>query len=693
MQDARARLGNIGTHILVSQQMLEIVANFIAAPLRQNAGPLPNQAPALRAMHALEQMTAKLDRDAAAQLVSAVLPEFERYAATLGPNGVTALVKIAGRIRGTLLGDAAIARFSALGYWNTDAVRNAIASGESPAYAIGYVNQPDIDRDLVIQSVVDGIDLHRQNTAARISDYAAHSEELNWLIANGGASMTREQLTQAIDDYITAKGGPWQSQREEKSQQILQDGELWLRQLQELRNVPPHLRAPAEIDAQIAEILSDPAATAAIGLALRHNERLATDPDTLDFFATIKLNDGGRKLAQELITAYIKWKILPRRIDSLATSDPAVFVRMKENLQIFRKPNWAGPFGLPQKQVNQVVDALERAMPSAGDDATQIAQKLGALDAELRNLRGPTGLKAFDRNTRAGQLLRGLGLAFAGIAFYSDFRLWRDDRTWKNALKVIIDAAAVSQKGAELALGFGAISDKSLPGRFGGSAKLAGRWGASEFLAGIGAAFDLWSAGEAFAGGDNISGTLYTTGAAGGFMTTFGAGTWAGPVGIGIALASFVAINAHKAHKETTRYETATTQRFLQAAGLSARAAKVLTNQSTRGFSAMPLLSRYAELKGIDLQESAQQQKFIQWMDSLSRLQLEMIVLAAHGALNEIDGDVRQFGMTSPTDNDPYVRRVQSHAAGAVIEVPHIHAESVAAMDRLLQHLSAPPLR
>lgn len=100
-------------------------------------------------------------------------------------------------------------------------------------------------------------------------------------------------------------------------------------------------------------------------------------------------------------------------------------------------------------------------------------------------------------------------------------------------------------------------------------------------------------------------------------MAALGAGSIAGPIGIGLVVVSVVGLGIWNSVKEANKHEPGNdggvSTRFLQHAGLSESAAAALNAQSGEGYNVMPMLARYAQTKGLDLNIPADQQKFADW--------------------------------------------------------------------------------
>ena len=198
--------------------------------------------------------------------------------------------------------------------------------------------------------------------------------------------------------------------------------------------------------------------------------------------------------------------------------------------------------GLSPSQMDEVVSALENTIPKAGESADDIAKRTSALDTKLNGIKGLNG------STAAGRLIRGLGIALSGVSFLASTGKAINDPTVKNGLQAIVGAAGLGQRGSELLVAIGKVDADSALGKLGG--KTAGK-----VVGALGAALDAWSMGESFASGDIPSGVLYGTSAAGGLMATFGAGSMAGPIGIGLVVVSVIGLGIWNSVKEANKHE------------------------------------------------------------------------------------------------------------------------------------------
>jgi LysM repeat protein len=659
------------------------------------AGP---QAPALQTMQRLDQLTQGLDRDLAARVVGQALPGFEKYAKNyeqnygsqpVGPTGVATMMKVLDRVAGTPAGDADIDRFAALGIWNEDSVRNAIAEGATPAYAIALAKQPGVDSPRVLQAALDGVATFRQKISDDAGAYGKQMAELGWLVQNHGGVMTPDQLDKAIADYAKDKGPDWQKKTEQLKNTLADDGAKLMAQLQALQHLPPELGAlQGQANQTVQDALNDPKAHLAISTALQQRPALSTGAEgnkLLSFFSdaqfvsTSKLTDQARKLASEFATAHVKSTVLAK-IGDFDPADPASVARAKDALEELRSSRFASVLGVSDSNLNKAIDALEATIPQAGESAADTAKRVAKLNDTL------DGFKGFDKATFAGQMLRGLGIALAGVGFLASASKAQADPSLKNDLKVIVDAAGLGQKGTELLIGLGKVDADSTLGKLGGSA-------AAKFLGVLSAGFDVWNSAEAFSKGDIPAGVLYGVGAGGGLLAAFGAGSLAGPIGIGLVVVSVVGLGIWNHVKDANQHEPdsdgGVSMRFLQHAGFSEQAARALVDQSGDGRSPVPLLQRYAELKGLHMDNAADRQKLVDWVNAMPSDKLAALRDDMHHELDHIDGDVSRFNASADDDgmvvpdiaNRPWFARFGDAE-------PH----SAAQLDAMLKVLQLPAL-
>lgn len=655
------------------------VAGYVNEPLnnlpddRDTPGPGKNL---LDSLARLDQVTRDADPRLATALADKTLDKIESLnlsdlawsrtgtalnAAGVDPDrGILTLNAVAGRIAGTPEGDAQVARLAGvLDKAGGQGIRSLIdyaipREGASPALVLAYAERTG--RPELVDAAVQSVGDYARNGQLKsdIQAYAKETEELSWIISNYGGSATPEQLNQIITDYTKAKGPAWEQRVKELEAKVADDGLKLLGQIDQLRNLPPALAGrQGDVNAKIDELLGDQSAQFAVSLALKqHPEYIDTAAGRRlmqSYAYDAKVGEQSLKLGRELANAYVRQHVL-RAAQNFDPKDPASLARANAAIDELKNPRFAALLGISESKLANAAEAMKQALPAAGDSAEVVKDKLAALDGKLTALDAELtkeGMKpAFDRKLPAGQLMRSLGLTFAAVGFANSTGKALDDPTLKNNLKAIVDGAGLLQKGTELAVGLGKISDDSLFGKFGSTT--AGR-----VFGLLSAGFDGWSAGESFSQGDWVKGSLYTAGAAGGVLAavsgtglaaSLGIGAWAGPVGLALVALSAIGLSIKDRVDASNVHHNETSAAALRTAGFNEATANALVDQSGEGWSPVPMLAKYAELKGYDLADPAQRQQFVDWVNGMPIDKLEHVRNWLHHTLDEYDGNVGQLG-------------------------------------------------
>ena len=282
-----------------------------------------------------------------------------------------------------------------------------------------------------------------------------------------------------------------------------------------------------------------------------------------------------------------------------------------------------------------------------------------------------------------------------------------DDPTLVNGLRVLSDAAGLVWRGAEIGVGTGALNAESKLGWLGGSAF-------SKITGVMGATVDVITAYDAFSKGDNVSGGLYLAQGGGMLMATYGASAAAvaegagvagaaalgGPivwVGVGIMAVAALGLWAWNDHKDNSKHEPQFDEgrslAFLKQAGINDSAATTLCDQSGDSHSAVPLLVKYAQTQGLNLQNEADQAKFSNWINTMDPAKLTALKDRLHDTADQLKGDVSKFDATA-ADDDTYVPSMTNpspDAPGATYTTDFAPLSAVQ-MEKVLQELGVAPL-
>jgi spore germination cell wall hydrolase CwlJ-like protein len=630
--------------------------------LPENAG---DQVPVRQLMERLNTATEGMNKDIATSVVTKALPGIEaayqeslnnpdKYPAgalTAGPGGARALTQVAGRIAGTPEGDAAIGRFVDMGFYNSSGVRQAIAEGANPAYAIRYAAEVGGQggEQILQNDVLGGINDFRAKIGRTAEAYNAHMEELNWLSTNYSGVMTPERLQETINDYKASKPGFEQTEQQLKGA-LEADGTKLLDQLGTLANLPPELAGQQEAANQaIRDTVGDAKSFEALQVAARQ-ESGRLSPETLRTIGQVgRLTDRGRKLAEEAATQILQREILPKFQD-LNPNDAASLTRARDAVESLRDGRLSNLLGIADGDLDKVVKTLENALPPAGvvEPFEQMRARVDTFNKEVEKLTGPNGSKSFHKSEFPGQVLRTIGLAGNIASLFASANTAEANPSLKNNLKILIDTAGIAQKTIELSEGLGALDSGSNSAKlFGSSTKPA-----VKVLGALGAAFDFWNAYDYAKAGDNVSAGLSAAAGAGTIAAAVGTGTMAGPIGLAVVGAAVIGQMIWDDIKQSNIHMNETSANFLQHAGFDKEAATALVDQSGDGHSPVPILVKYAELKGFNMEDPTHQRAFVDWINNIPPENLAALRDNLHHTLDEIGGDVSKFNATAPNDAD-----------------------------------------
>lgn len=632
-------------------------AAWATEPLgRPPEGSQGDAVPALTTAGRLDELTKTLDKDLAGALLKQTVPAFEAYALNdrggpIGIDGMSKLLTVMDRARGSTDGDAAITQLAEkAGLYNINAVSNHIAQGGSPDYAIALGVRDD---------VLTGVQMFADGTVNdKVTAYIKETEELNWLVANHGGSMTPDQLQQAVQDYIASKGPGWEQKLEGMQEDIAQQGIALQQQIDSLQQAGGY-------DDTIKALLDDPENQLALSTALGRHPEQATDNRLRDYALYAKVSEGGRKLLGEMGNAYVKANVLPG-LQGANPADPASMQRAEAALARLNNSNLAAAYGVDKGKLQDAVDELKKALPTGADTEAAANTRLQKFNDTLQ------GVKGFEKSTGLGQLFRGLGVATTSFSFLnSTNRAFAEPGHYANWLKAGADTFGLTQKTADFLVARGA--DGTVTKAVGGA--LAGK-----IATGITGIADAALAFKAASEGDYATAALWGVSAAGSGLTlAAGAGligSWGGPVGIALVALAAVGIGLVAKTNESNKHMNQTSADFLQHAGFTPEAATLLVDQSGDGHSPVPLLEKYAELKGYDLADPQNRQPFVDWVNNMPKQQLEHVRNWLHHTLDDWGGDASKLGtdttITIPTTTltaGGYPSTVWAHGPYTVGEV------------------------
>ncbi|WP_162623096.1 LysM peptidoglycan-binding domain-containing protein [Billgrantia lactosivorans] len=631
-----------------AQAIIDDAAAWAAEPLDgELEGTDTPQRRTLETIEHLEVLTAGLGAELAGEVVEALVDEIEAAnqgdlqaygGAMAGPNGTMILREILDRIAGTEAGDRAASRLAEQFPVDMNTVRNemheAVSSGEAiPSLALSIASLEGVEgfRDEIFSAVEQ---LRDHTIAGQADDYHEHLDELSFLILNGGAAMTEEQLETAIEDYI-ASNPDWEAEFEALQEQLADSGAGLLEQIEQLQALPDEVRADQQ--PRIDALLDDPNAQLAVSTALQERPELVTGESGDALIETF--NDLGiteeHPLAVSLAGAYLRENVILPSGDidpSDAQSLEEARTRLDETLR--DNPQLAELLGTTADELDELADSFTALVPEFTDDFDP--QRYGIDVARNLNNTLDKSNEIF-RDSPYNRAFRASALAIVGSGLANAIEAYGDDPSLRGALQVSIETARVGVDGAQLvdALLTGGEGSRATPGlKLGG--KFVHLFGAS--LAGVDALVRLNE-------GDVVGAGLNAAVAGGVGYAVFGSSSLAGPVGFGIATLATLAQFGRDAYlnaQHNSRFETQATADFLAHAGFSDEAAQVLIDQSGEGHSAVPLLIRYGELHGLSPEQT------VEWINANAEGENGTTMLAAlrdnlHNTLDEFDGDIMQF--------------------------------------------------
>jgi LysM domain len=688
------------------QALVQGAADWANQPLAQDprgglGGP---QMPGRQAAERLNQVTQQLDPRLGVALVNAAAPGWEHFnqsyqqnvgRSMLGLTGMRELMTVADRIYATEGGQQAVARFAQMGHFDADGVRNSLAEGIGPAYALEYVRaQPNVNAPGALAAITDGIQSYASGpVATRATEFARHHEELGWLVQNHGRAMTPEALNTAIANHVRSKGPEWQAEGARLEQDLAAAGARLVNQLNQVADFAQSMTSDPRLaghrDALLsrtAEIASTPAASAGLTAALRTNPELlagATGLRTLDTIEMLssasnnaRATNSFRRLGQEAVTYYMKGLI-----DDYVRADvssPAAAETARANLRHgLREGVLARLMGVSDKHYNMAADALEQAIPRPGETPDQRIERLREFDRRLETIhQTDDGVKSFSRFTPPGQLMRVAGLALSGVtAAFSGVRAYNDP-TAANNFKLAVDALGMGQKVADFA--FGLNGEQTPPDHW---LRHVGGTDATRVFGRLTAAADIGIAVQYLMRGDHGAAAWTGVSAAGGLMWSIGSSAWSGPVGFGLVAVGTLGLEMHRGIQEASKYETQASADFLGHSGLSNEAVRALVDQSGEGHSPVPLLFEYGRHRGLSEAQTAA------WLNRLTPRQLESLRNAVHIRLDEVNGDISTFTAGTPEDRQ-YVD--QMLALGRFRSPLQLLPDNAVRMDGVLQALGIP---
>ncbi|HEY0682026.1 MAG TPA: LysM peptidoglycan-binding domain-containing protein [Steroidobacter sp.] len=599
----------------------------------------------------LDEITEGLDPQIAAGIVNQALPEYENIFQqleqfpVLGFNGTQTAVRIADRVWSASNGSSLVSRLVDLGTMDVTGVGTPVFEGAGPAYLIelgreGGSFPGDVS---MFEYALSGAEQFRDSTIAdHTESYAEHMDELRFLVENGGAAMSPEQLDDAIQAYVSEKGPEWENRLNELRSQLSTDGTALLNQVQQLEAGLSSVPADQQesMRQRIAELLSSPEAQLAVGMALNQNPPLvrgAAGDNLVQTFADLGIVGKDNGLAVVLVSSYLRENVMGPAAN-IDLSNPASVETMRTQLEDALRNNsgLATVLQITPDQLNDVADGMLGLLPEPGAvDQFEYANNVGRnTNNALDKLDASLG-----RSSPFNLAFRTSAVAIVGSGLVDAVDRFGDDPRLRNGIDVVLESARVGVDSTQL---FAAL--RNWPEGTGVSAlKTAGK-----FVHVLGATMAGADGLNRLGQGDYFGASLSFVVAGGVTWGALGSSAVAGPLGFGAAALATVGLwiyDGVRQSQHANRFQTDTTANFLEHAGFDADAAHVLNDHSGEGYSVVPLLMRYGELKGLDARQT------VEWVNSIDNDRLGALRDNLHRTLDEIDGDVSRFEQTHESDS------------------------------------------
>jgi LysM repeat protein len=475
--------------------------------------------------------------------------------------------------------------------WKLDATMYAIGEqGAGPALAI-RLGELRGTSDVMNEMVAGQIDAFAHGQIAKdYEEYVKANEELAWLVASEGPSMTADQLKSAVDDYLT-KHPDREAQIKAAEAKLAQDGELFIKQVTQLNTlVGGDLTSNKDILKSFQSAAGQDGSMAAIQAALKANPDLITGDaglTALDSFSAARdvWNKQGVDFLADLGQKYID-NTLIKTLDKLDPKDPATYQAALKELKGLSNDTLATALGTSTKELDKQILKMESII-QPGRDAKRIRQDLNRFERSLSEEGAlPVGAQG---------VFKHVGAMFAVAGFISAGSQTLDEPSLLNGIDTIVNA--------------GEVLDAVLPngGRIGDSITAA--LGAKSFgrvLGGAGAAVDTVRAISAFKDHHFADAGFSGAGAAGALLITFGEAAWTGPVGIALVAVSVLGKMQYDRVKDSNKHMNQTTADFLEHAKFDPDAARALSDQTKDGVSAVPLIMEIGKAKGMTREQTVE---------------------------------------------------------------------------------------
>lgn len=662
------------------------------------------------ALIALEQVSSSLDPELAAVLVDRALDDYEHIqreqfdgqdiifgrinTGDAHGNSYEQLARIASHVHGSEQGAALIDRLIDLNSegegW--DSALQAIGTNPGAFPASGGLVGPALfialeNRGIPLSAngesaaiyamgpILYGIDVSLQPLA---EDYFQLVETLHFAQQMRPMFDSQEAYDSALDTLMRDKlGDDWKEQVAAAEEQLASGGSQLLSQLAQYMDLPPEHEMRAEVDRFVQDVLSNPAAQAAISFALQRDPGLAEGAlgeHLLDLFATPGLDAGGQALAAEFGNLYVLART-GQAFSALDGGDPASVTAAQSAVAGLDDPRLATVLGVDPEDLSEAVAALSDALPGLAGDTAQQESAQRVLDGALEAIAG------FGADDPAGQVIRGLAMAATGSAYINANDLALNDPRVESFIDLAMQnlnylkgTGLTAKSLIGVAVNSGLVSSSGMIGKFG-----LGNSGAGPWFAAVGIVTNSVGAIQAAREGDMAMAQLHNLAAVGTMTGLIYAGTWLGPVGWAVAAIAAVGIGVLAETRHNNRFETDEMRDFLAASGLSDAAAAQLYNTTGNAVSPVPFLLHYADSHGLSVEQA------IDYFNQLAETSdLRLMVQIAHHTIDESGSNGTGLPATHESDAE-----IAEYLESPYAIIPNT-AHSLAQFDMIMDALGIP---
>lgn len=505
-------------------------------------------------------------------------PPFENLSRVVGALGESADAK-------PLTTEIAMAYSEQLKTWSgrfedpfTGLIKTAVADGASPALSLELARQlqqsgNSQEAGVILRDVEKGVEGLQATAKHDLEDYAKLTEKLNWAITKLGPNLTPEQLDKGIRTWLDKQPQDWKDKFQAAQQKMISDGRALTADIGALASLPDEMKAtsPETIDALKQSLANDKDTQSVLQFAMSKDSTLfaGKSGDAAASFLT-EACAKSKEFVAKLGPAYVSAQVLPA-LSTLNPNDPASVQKAYQTLDSFRSKA-AAMLGVPQSEVDAGVKQLKTIIGSLHNESLQDAmgaKGIKALDKTTSEL-GELKEMTFSNGT-AGILFRTLGLGITGASLMNYAGKSIDDPKVSNILFTMAATAGLAQDAGSFATTVKLVDSGGSLGQWATATSLAGRvtekfvgvLSAGAFAAGVFESAEDHSTAGAIFNGVGVAGSLLAT-----FGEAAGLGSWAGPVGVGVAFVAAAGV-ALVEYRANINEHTELSEEFYEDAGVN----------------------------------------------------------------------------------------------------------------------------